>query len=180
MAESAAGKQGRELDSKCASRWAAAPAHGTAGLRPPRQLGRAGRRLGHRRGGGTCRSVSPRGRCDQLQSADERRAVGRALRGAAAGVRGAGLPPRRGRGAHAAPAGDSAPRAALPGHRDLLLACRLALSSRLIYFFPHLYFDPLGFFFSLPFLQSLPTPQFPPSLFSLDIFFFFFFHILLF
>lgn len=78
---------------------------------------------------GLRRSLSPRGRAEQLQSAGER-AVGRALRGeralrgAAAGVRGAGLPlPRRGRGAHAAPAGDSAPRrAALRGHRDLLLA----------------------------------------------------------
>lgn len=76
---------------------------GEAGRKP-------GRRPGHSRGGGTCRSVSPRGRCAQLQSADERRAVGLALCGAAAGVRGAGLPPRRGRGAHAAPAGDSAPR----------------------------------------------------------------------
>lgn len=119
------------------------------------------------------RSVSPRGRRAQLQSADERRAVGRARsarrRRRWSARSGAAAAP--GPGAHAAPPGDRG--AALPGHRDLLLARRLALASRLIYFFPHLYFDPLGFFFFPPF-PTEPSHAPVPSL-SIQLGFFFLF-----
>ncbi|XP_074435886.1 vascular endothelial growth factor A, long form isoform X3 [Larus michahellis] len=60
---------------------------------------------------------------------------------------------------------------------------RLAFILSFNLFFPHLYFDPLGFFilfFFLPFLQSLPPHRFPPSLASLDFFFFTYITILIF
>lgn len=107
------------------------------GLFAQRGKGWEGRREGNRRGGvGLRRSLSPRRRAEQLQSAGER-AVGRALRGAAAESARSGAAAAPGaRNARRAGGGQRAAGAALPGHRDLLLACRLALSSRLIYFFP--------------------------------------------
>lgn len=121
------GRQGREPGGEMCEPRGAAVASGAGGRwrgahpLPPWPFRPARKGMGGEEGGelpgrvGLRRSVSPRGRAEQLQSAGER-AVGRALRweralrGAAAGVRGARLPPRRGRGAHAAPAGDSAPR----------------------------------------------------------------------
>lgn len=122
--------------------------------------------------GGTCRSVSPRCRAEQLQSAGER-AVGqtlrgqRALRGAAAGERGARPPPRRGqertpRRRGTARRGSSPPRAPGPA---VGLPPGFILSFNL--FFP---FDPLGFFSPSLSCRASPRPQFPPSLASLDFF----------
>uniref|UniRef100_A0A8V0Z4M1 Vascular endothelial growth factor A n=3 Tax=Phasianidae TaxID=9005 RepID=A0A8V0Z4M1_CHICK len=129
-------------------------------------------------GGTSPERLSPRPR--RAVAERRQRAVGRALRGeralrgAAAGERGARPPRCRGRGAHAAPAGDSAPReepCAAPGPAVGLPPCFI-LSFNL--FFPHLYFDPLGFFFFPPFPAEPPPAPFPPSLASLDFFFFFF------
>lgn len=162
--------------------------HGSPGNRGPERGGRGERRrgpqppalrrlfarrvtgMGGEEGGdlprrvGLLRSVSPRGRAEQLQSAGSGRWGGRCaesgrcaeppLESAERGRRGAGGEERTPRRRGTARRGRSRAR-----HRDLLLACRRALSSRLIYFFPTYTLIRWDFFFSLPFLQSLPPPR---------------------
>uniref|UniRef100_A0A669P5P7 Vascular endothelial growth factor A n=1 Tax=Phasianus colchicus TaxID=9054 RepID=A0A669P5P7_PHACC len=125
---------------------------------------------------GLLRSVSPRGRAEQLQSAGSGRWGGRCagsgrcaeppLESAERGCRGAGGEERTPRRRGTARRGRSRTR-----HRDLLLACRRALSSRLIYFFPTYTLIRWDFFFP-PFPAEPPPAPFPPSLASLDFFFF--------
>uniref|UniRef100_A0A8C9LE43 Uncharacterized protein n=1 Tax=Pavo cristatus TaxID=9049 RepID=A0A8C9LE43_PAVCR len=124
---------------------------------------------------GLLRSVSPRGRAEQLQSAGSGRWGGRCagsgrcaeplLESAERGCRGAGGEERTPRRRGTARRGRSRAR-----HRDLLLACRRALSSRLIYFFPTYTLIRWDFFFP-PFPAEPPPAPFPPSLASLDFFF---------
>lgn len=138
---------------------------------------------GPRRRVGLLRSVSPRGRAEQLQSAGSGRWGGRCagsgrcaeppLESAERGCRGAGGEERTPRRRGTARRGRSRAR-----HRDLLLACRRALSSRLIYFFPTYTLIRWDFFF--PSLSCRASPRPVPSLSSQFGFFFFFFFLLLF
>lgn len=132
---------------------------------------------GPRRRVGLLRSVSPRGRAEQLQSAGSGRWGGRCagsgrcaeppLESAERGCRGAGGEERTPRRRGTARRGRSRAR-----HRDLLLACRRALSSRLIYFFPTYTLIRWDFFF--PSLSCRASPRPVPSLSSQFGFFFFF------